>query len=62
LITNVGPTRAISVTYLVPLFAVLWGALFLDEAVTLRMIIGGSVILAGTSLVAGMMPLPRILR
>jgi drug/metabolite transporter (DMT)-like permease len=41
------------VTYLIPLFAVLWGALALQEAVTLSMLAGGAVILLGTSLATG---------
>lgn len=30
LIANAGPANAVAVTYLVPVFAVAWGALFLD--------------------------------
>lgn len=56
LITRIGPTGAASVTFLVPVFAALWGALVLGEAVTLPMLIGGAVILAGTALVIGLLP------
>lgn len=59
LITRVGPTGAASVTFLVPVFATLWGALFLGEAPTLPMLAGGAVILAGTALVLGLLPRPR---
>lgn len=55
LIANVGPAKAISVTYLVPGFAVLWGAVFLHEGLTLNMIVGCAVILAGTALATGML-------
>lgn len=55
LIANVGASRAIAVTFLVPVFAVLWGAVFLDEAVTLDMLAGGAVILAGTALATGLL-------
>jgi drug/metabolite transporter (DMT)-like permease len=58
LIAHVGPARAISVTYLIPLFGVLWGALFLGEAVTPAMFLGGAIILAGTALVTGVVSLP----
>jgi drug/metabolite transporter (DMT)-like permease len=58
LITRVGPTGAASVTFLVPLFAALWGALFLGEVPTLPMALGGAVILAGTALVLGLLPRP----
>lgn len=43
----VGATRAISVGYLIPLFGVLWGWLFLDESVTLWILLGGALILGG---------------
>lgn len=58
LIAHVGPARAISVTFLIPLFGVLWGALFLGEAVTPAMLLGCAVILAGTALVTGVVSLP----
>ena len=51
LMTDVGPTRALTVTFLVPLFAFLWGALFLGEALTMGIAAGGVLILAGTLLV-----------
>jgi drug/metabolite transporter (DMT)-like permease len=58
LIAHVGPARAISVTFLIPLFGVFWGALFLGEAVTPAMLLGCAVILAGTALVTGVVSLP----
>jgi drug/metabolite transporter (DMT)-like permease len=58
LIARLGPSRAISVTFLIPLFGALWGALFLGEAVTPAMWAGGAVILAGTALVTGVVTLP----
>ncbi len=58
LITRVGPTGAASVTFLVPVFAALWGAVFLAEVPTLPMLLGGAVILAGTALVLGLLPRP----
>ena len=58
LIAHLGPARAISVTYLIPLFGVLWGALFLGEAVTPTMLAGCAVILVGTALVTGVVSLP----
>ncbi len=56
LIANVGPTRAITVAYLIPVFAVVWGALVLDERVTPLMIVGCLVIFVGTALVTGILP------
>ena len=58
LIAHVGAARAITVTYLLPLFAVLWGALWLGEAITLPMVAGGAVILVGTALASGLVTLP----
>jgi drug/metabolite transporter (DMT)-like permease len=53
LVSSVGSARAMTVTYLVPLFAVVWGWLFLDEAITPPMLMGGGVILLGTALATG---------
>jgi drug/metabolite transporter (DMT)-like permease len=53
LIANVGPAKAITVAYLIPAFAVIWGALILDETVTALMIIGCLIIFLGTALVTG---------
>jgi drug/metabolite transporter (DMT)-like permease len=58
LIAHVGPTNAITVTFLIPAFAVAWGHLFLGEAFTLRMAIGCMVILVGTALTTGVLKLP----
>jgi drug/metabolite transporter (DMT)-like permease len=48
LIANIGPARALNVTFLIPLFGVLWGYLFLGEPLTTNMLLGGSLILGGT--------------
>jgi drug/metabolite transporter (DMT)-like permease len=59
LIVNVGPAKAITVTYLVPGFAVIWGAMFIDEKLTMNMVIGCAIILTGTALATGMLSLGR---
>lgn len=51
LIADVGATRALTVTYLIPLFGILWGWLFLGEALPASALAGGLLILAGTVLV-----------
>ena len=48
LIADVGPTRAMTTTFLMPAFGMTWGALFLGERVTLPMIAGAALIVAGT--------------
>ena len=53
LVVDVGPVKAWTVTFLVPVFGVLWGALFLGEPVGIGTVLGGIVILAGTALVVG---------
>ncbi|GAB3264512.1 DMT family transporter [Chitinimonas naiadis] len=54
LIAHVGPSKAITVTFLIPLFAIIWGWLFLDEMLTRSMMLGGSIILLGTALAVGL--------
>lgn len=51
LIADVGPTKALTVTFLIPVFAMVWGLLFLGETVTWSMGLGAAIILAGTFLV-----------
>lgn len=51
LMADVGATKALAVTYLIPLFGVLWGWLFLGESLPPSALAGGTLILAGTVLV-----------
>ena len=53
LIARVGPARAMTVTFLIPAFAMLWGGLILRETVSATMVAGCAVILAGTALATG---------
>ena len=53
LLASLGPTRTVTVTFLVPVFGVFWGAFLLDEVVTLRMAAGAGVVLFGSALVIG---------
>lgn len=52
LLNHVGPTRTTSVTYLVPLFGMLWGRLVLDEPLTPGMFGGLALVFAGIMLMA----------
>jgi drug/metabolite transporter (DMT)-like permease len=51
LIADIGATGALTVTYLIPLFGVLWGALALGEALTAARVLGALVVSVGTVLV-----------
>jgi drug/metabolite transporter (DMT)-like permease len=51
LIVKVGPTRAMCVSFLIPLFSMLWGFLFLHEAVHASTLVGGLVVLLAMGLV-----------
>ncbi|HEY2024098.1 DMT family transporter [Paraburkholderia sp.] len=53
LIAVAGPARAIAVTFVIPIFGILWGALFLGETVSPGMLEGCAVILVGTALATG---------
>jgi drug/metabolite transporter (DMT)-like permease len=55
LIANIGATRAIAVTFLIPVFGMLLGVLVLGETVTAGMLAGGVVILVGTALTTGLL-------
>lgn len=59
LLEHVGPTRALAVTYLIPLFGMIWGLVFLGEGITRNMIAGCAVILLGTALTTGTLTLLR---
>ena len=58
LLAEVGSTKAITVTFLIPIFGALWGALFIDEHLTVVMMLGMGIILIGTALVTGVLRLP----
>jgi drug/metabolite transporter (DMT)-like permease len=53
LLQRIGPVRAVSVTFLNPVVAMVSGACYLGEEVTLQMISGGAVVLLGTALSLG---------
>lgn len=53
LIAHIGPARAITVTFVIPVFGLLWGALFLGERVSIVMIEGCAIVLVGTALATG---------
>jgi drug/metabolite transporter (DMT)-like permease len=56
LIADVGTTSALTVTFLNPVFGILWGALFLGEVVGWYTVAGSAIVLVGTALVTGFVP------
>jgi drug/metabolite transporter (DMT)-like permease len=56
LIANVGPTKAITVTFLIPVFGCLFGGLILNEALTMAMMLGGLIVVLGVSMAIGLWP------
>ncbi|MDQ2987679.1 MAG: DMT family transporter, partial [Pseudomonadota bacterium] len=56
LIDDVGPTSALTVTFLNPLFGILWGVIFLSETVGWYTAAGAAIVITGTALVTGFMP------
>jgi drug/metabolite transporter (DMT)-like permease len=58
LIERVGPQRALTVTFLVPVFGVIYGGLFLGEQLDARSLIGALVVLVGTALALGVFRVP----
>ena len=58
LIAQLGASKAITVTFLIPAFGVAWGAWFLDEKVTGAMLLGCATIVLGTALASGFLALP----
>ena len=59
IIERAGPARAISVTFVIPVFAVFYGVTLLDEAVTSWMIACAVVIITRTLLSTGLVALPK---
>lgn len=57
LLARIGSTRSMAVLYLIPVFGVVWGAMFLRESITVAMAGGCAVILLGVALTTGMVKL-----
>jgi drug/metabolite transporter (DMT)-like permease len=60
LIESAGPSRALTVTFMIPVFAIIYGALFLDENITLWMVVCGCVIVCGTALSSGLLKIKAL--
>ncbi len=54
LLASIGTVSTMSVTFMTPVVAVVAGAFYLGEPVTVRMVVGGSIVLVGTALTLGL--------
>lgn len=59
IIKQVGPSKALTVTFLIPVFALIYGTVLLGEVITPWMVGCGAVILVGTALSTGVVSWPR---
>lgn len=55
LLERAGATSAMAVTYLIPMFGMIWGGIFLGERVTAPMLIGCMLIFAGIAVTTGLL-------
>ena len=53
LIARIGSQQAIMTTYLIPIFSILWGNLFLAESITVFMVLGVILVLSGVGMTTG---------
>lgn len=60
IIRQVSPVAAMSPVFLVPVFGVTWGHLFLGEALAPGIFVGGALVLAASALVTGFNPFRRV--
>jgi drug/metabolite transporter (DMT)-like permease len=56
LMVDIGPMRTLTVTFLIPVFGVLWGAVLLGEPVGWTLVLGGICVLTGIALANGRLP------
>ncbi|KGJ86595.1 DMT family transporter [Colwellia psychrerythraea] len=56
LIAELGAPSALTVTFLIPIFGILWGHLFLDEVIGLNTLIGSILVITGIMFVTGFSP------
>lgn len=59
LLSQTGPSTTLSVTYLIPVFALGYGQLLLAETLETHMLLGGAVVLCGVALTTGVLGQPK---
>jgi drug/metabolite transporter (DMT)-like permease len=57
LVADFGGVSALTVTFLIPVFGILWGAWLLGEPVTWTTVCGGLLVLLGTAMVTEFSPM-----
>ncbi|EKO3507571.1 DMT family transporter [Vibrio fluvialis] len=57
LVKEIGPSPTLSVTFLIPVFGILWGYLVLGETIGLNTVLGTALVLAGTMMVTNFSPI-----
>lgn len=60
LVDEVGATSALTVTFLIPVFGILWGVLFLHEHIGWHTLLGTAIILLGTAISTGSLSMARL--
>lgn len=55
LLAEIGATKTVTVTFMIPVFGTFWGAVFIDEVVTGVMLLGGAIILLAVALVTNVL-------
>jgi drug/metabolite transporter (DMT)-like permease len=56
LVADIGPASTLSVTFLIPIFGILWGNLFLGEQIGFNSLFGSILVITGTIFVTGFTP------
>jgi drug/metabolite transporter (DMT)-like permease len=59
IVRHVTPVASMSPIFLIPVFGVTWGHLFLGEALSPGIFVGGALVLVASALVTGFNPLRR---
>jgi len=60
LIADLGASSALSVTFLIPVFGIFWGHIFLDEAIGMNTLLGTTLVVSGTMFVTGFSPIKML--
>lgn len=52
LVFTLGPISSLTVTFLIPIFSIIWGIILMNETINIKVIIGAALILSGTFLLS----------